>query len=166
MNKKAGAIVYVSNTGHTERYAKMLADKLSLPLYELKEAKKKLKKGSEIIYMGWLFASSIKGYGKAKRRFCIKCVCGVGLCPTGGLLDEVRKAIKLHNDIPLFTLQGGMDYEKLVGINKIMIDGLTKAISSKKEKSEKDSAMLELLTTSGDFVEENNLSSVIEWYNR
>ena len=66
MNKKAGAIVYVSNTAHTERYAKMLADKLSLPLYELKEAKKKLKKGSEIIYMGWLFASSIKGYGKAK----------------------------------------------------------------------------------------------------
>ena len=165
MSTKANAIVYVSNTGHTERYAKILAEKTGLIAYEFSEAKKKLSKGESVIFMGWLFASNVKGYSKAKGKFDIKAVCVVGLCPTGELLDEVRKAIKLHTLTPLFTLQGGMDYDKLRGINKFMIDMLTKSISSKKEKTEKDVAMLELLTTSGDFVSENNLENVINWWN-
>ncbi len=162
---KANAIVYTSNTGHTERYAKMLAEKLAIPVYELNDAKKALKKKEKIIYMGWLIASNVKGFKKAKRKFDIKAVCGVGLCPTGELLSEVRKAIKLHSDTPLFTLQGGMDYKKLRGINKIMIDGLTSSLVAKQNKTAEDSAMLELLASSEDYVSEDNLKNIINWWN-
>ena len=55
------AIVYTSNTGFTARYAQMLGEKLALPVLELKDACKQLPKGTEIIYMGWLFASAVKG---------------------------------------------------------------------------------------------------------
>ena len=59
------AIVYCSNTGYTARYAAMLGQRLNLPVLELKKACKELKKGTPVIYMGWIFASSIKGYRKA-----------------------------------------------------------------------------------------------------
>ena len=58
------AIVYTSNTGTTKEYAELLGSKLSLPVYSLNEAKTNLKADSEIIYLGWIMASSIKGYKK------------------------------------------------------------------------------------------------------
>ena len=158
------AIVYTSNTGHTERYAKMLSEKIGLPTFTIEEAKKQLPKGTEIIYMGWLFATSVKGYNKVKRRYKICAVCAVGLCETGYLLKEVRNAISLPKEIPLFTLQGGITLEELKGINKTMIATLTKFFKKKKNPTEDDKKMIELLSKSEDFVDEKNLLSVLEWY--
>ncbi len=158
------AIVYTSNTGFTREYAEILKSKLALPLYELDEPKKHLKKGTDIIYMGWLFASSVKGYKKALRRYDIKAVCGVGLADTGALLNEVRKAISLPESIPLFTIQGGMRLSKLKGINKSMIKMLTKIFATKKNPTDDDKRMLELLTTEASYVKEENLSAFLEWY--
>lgn len=158
------AIVYTSNTGHTAQYAKMLGEKTGLPIYSLLEATKALPKQTEIIYLGWLFASSIKGYRKAAKNYKITSVCGVGLCDTGCLLDEVRKANALPQDMPLFTLQGGINHSKLHGINKFMINMLTKGLSSKTDRSEDDERMLSLIKNDGNYVCEENLSAVLKWY--
>ena len=160
------AVVYTSNTGFTKEYAEMLKNKLRLPLYELDVATKELEKGTEIIYMGWLFASSVKGYKKAARRFKIKAVCGVGLADTGCLLKEVRKAISLPEATPLFTIQGGMRLSKLKGINKSMIKMLTKVFANKRNPTDEDKRMVELLTTEASYVKEENLSSFFEWYEK
>lgn len=158
------AIVYTSKTGHTAQYAKLLGDKTGLPVYALSEATKQLSSGTEIIYLGWLFANSIKGYKKAAKKHKISAICAVGLCDTGTLLAEVRKA----NDIPevtmLFTMQGGMDKTKLYGINKLMINMLTKGLSSKKERSEIDEHMLFLLTHDANYVSDGNTDAFMEWY--
>lgn len=50
------AVVYTTNTGSTERYAKLLAHETALPAYSLAEAKKKLFPGAEVIYLGWIMA--------------------------------------------------------------------------------------------------------------
>ena len=42
------AIVYTSQTGHTQRYAQMLAERTGVPAYSLKEAGKSLRRGEEI----------------------------------------------------------------------------------------------------------------------
>ena len=160
---KPGMIVYTSNTGHTERYAKMLGDMTGLPVCELCEAERRLTHHERVIYMGWLFASSVKGYAKANKLFDIKAVVGVGLCPTGALLDEVREAIKLPNSTPLFTVQGGMDYEKLRGINKFMIDMLKRSLAKKRDRSKQEEATLELLSSNADLVSPDNLESVVKW---
>ena len=83
MNMKA--IVYTSNTGHTAEYAKILGEQTGLPVYALSEAAKQLSNGTEIIYLGWLFANNIKGYKKAAKQYKISAICAVGLC------DTVRK---------------------------------------------------------------------------
>lgn len=158
------AIVYTSNTGHTAQYAKMLGKMTGLPVYSLGETTKTLQKQTEIIYLGWLFASSVKGYRKAAKNYKIAAVCGVGLCDTGCLLDEVRKANALPQDMPLFTLQGGIDHSKLRGINKFMINMLVKSLSSKAERSEDDERMLSLIKNDGNYVSEDNLFAVLKWY--
>ena len=63
-------------------------------------------------------------------------------------------------------MQGGMDKSKLRGINKLMINMLTKGLSSQKERSESDERMLYLLTHDKNYVSEANVSAFMEWYLR
>ena len=158
-------IVYTSNTGHTAAYSKILGAKIGLPVYALNEAAKKLQKGTEIIYLGWLFANNIKGYKKATKKYKISAICAVGLCDTGTAVAEVRKANSISEETPLFTMQGGMDKTKLRGINKFMINMLTKGLSSKKERTENDERMLELLTHDKNYVSEENITAFMKWFN-
>lgn len=163
--KNVKAIVYTSNTGFTARYAAMLGEKTGLPVYELSQAEGKLEKDASILYMGWLFASNVKGYSQASRRYSIAAVCAVGLCETGALLSEVRKTIALAPSIPLFTVQGGMDHSKLRGFNKLMIRMLIWALSRQKDLTEDKQQMLALIQKGGDYVNEANLAEVLKWYN-
>lgn len=159
---KPEAIVYTSNTGFTRRYADMLAKKTGLPVYDIAAAKEVY--GKPVIYMGWLMASTVKDYAKAAKKYDVRAVCGVGLCPTGALLNEVRKAAKIPEKTALFTVQGGMDHSKLKGLYKFMIKVLIKALSGKQNKSQGESAMLKMIIDGGDFVNEKNLSDVYRWF--
>lgn len=160
------AIVYTSGTGHTAEYANILGEKTGLPVYDLREAAKRLSNGTEIIYLGWLFANGVKGYKKAAKKYRLSAVCAVGLCDTGTMLAEVRKASSIPETTPLFTLQGGMDKTKLRGIKKLMINLLTKGLSSQKERSERDERILYLLTHDQNCVSEENIAAFAEWYHR
>ena len=88
---KPTAIVYTSVAGHTRQYAFMLGEQLGLPVYSLDAASAQLS-GRAVIYLGWIHASHVKGYARAAKHFAVCAVCGVGLCDTGTLLLEVRKA--------------------------------------------------------------------------
>ena len=160
------AIVYTSNTGHTADYAGILGKETGLPVYSLKDAEKQLEKNTPVIYLGWLFANSIKGYQKARKLFSISAVCAVGLCDTGTALEPVREANRLPEEISLFTLQGGMDKTRLSGIYRFMIRMLTKAVSSRRERSEDDERMLDLLTHDQNYVSKENAFAFMEWYRK
>ena len=160
------AIVYTSNTGYTAAYARMLAEKANLPLYTLEEARKALPQGAPILYLGWLMAGSVKDCKKAAKHFAIQAVCGVGLGDTGAQDDAARKACKLPAEVPVFTLQGGMDHQRLQGPYRFAISMLTKAMSAKKDRTPGEDRMLELLIKGGDYVSEEHLSAVLAWLNR
>ena len=161
---KPAAIVYTSNTGHTRKYALLLGEQIGLPVYSLDEANAQLSGGSPVIYLGWLHASHVKGYSKAAKRFALCAVCGVGLCDTGTLTDQVRKATSIPEGIPLFTLQGGIDRSRLKGMDKLMISMLTKGLASQKHRSAQDERMLELLSKDENYVSLEDLSEVLQWY--
>jgi len=158
------AIVYTSNAGHTATYAKILGEKTGLLVYELREATKKLNKGEEIIYMGWLFANTVKGYAKASKFFAISAVVGIGLCDTGTGIDGVRKVNKIPDSMPVFTMQGGMDKTELRGINKFMINMLIKMMDKKQNKTEDEERMIYLLKNDQNYVCEDNTVSFMKWY--
>lgn len=161
---KADAIVYLSNTGHTEQYARMLGQALGLEACSLDRAASQLPDGSGVIYMGWIRASHVSGFSKAAKRFVVCAVCGVGLCDTGTLIGEVRKASSIPEDTPLFTLQGGLDRGRLTGVNKLMITLLSRGIARQKQRSAQDERMLELLSSDASFVRAENLREILNWY--
>lgn len=159
---KLDAIVYTSLNGHTRQYAQMLSQQTGLPVQELD--KTALPDGSQILYLGWIHASHVKDYAKAAKRYQVCAVCGVGLCDTGTLMDEVRKATAIPESIPLFTLQGGLDRARLTGMNKLMISMLTKGLSTQKQRSAQDERMLALLSRDASYVSTENLKAVLDWY--
>lgn len=161
---KIDAIVYTSNTGHTRQYAQMLGDRIHLPAYDLETALTQLARGSRIVYLGWIHASHVKGYEKAAKRFQICAVCGVGLCDTGTLTDEVRKATRIPDAIPIFTLQGGLDRSRLTGMNKLLISMLAKGLAAQKQRSAQDERMLELLNRDASYVSADHLKAMLDWF--
>ena len=165
---KPTAIVYTSNTGYTAEYAHLLGQGTGLPVYALSEASGKLKSGEAIVYLGWLMAGKVQGYGKAAKRYSICAVCGVGMGATGSQMEDVRKTNALPASLPLFTLQGGFDMAKLHGIYKFMMTVMAKTMGKrlavKADRTAEEDHMLELLTHGGSCVREEHLKDVLAWY--
>ena len=114
-------IVYKSNTGYTEQYAKLLGKALEMPSYELSNVPE-CHKGAEVIYLGWLFVGTIVGYKKCARKYKVRCVAGVGMSPpTPELAEGLRATMKIPSAVPVFYLQGGFDITKLKGPMKLIM---------------------------------------------
>ena len=164
------AIIYTTNTGSTERYAKLLSHETGLPAYSLTEAKKKVFAGAEIIYLGWMMAGSVKGYAAAAGRYQIRAVCGVGMGQTGTQTDSVRKKASIPAGIPVFTLQGNFDVKKLHGIYRpmmeIMVKTAGKSLAKKNDRTPEEDDMLDMIQHGGSRVKFEHLSAVLNWYSR
>ena len=162
------AIIYTTNTGSTERYAKLLAQETGLPAYSLTEAKKAILTRAEIIYLGWIMAGAVKGYAEAARRYQVRAVCGVGMGKTGTQADSVRKKSAIPADVPLFTLQGNFDVKKLHSIYRPMMEIMVKTagrdLAEKKDRTPEENDMLDMMLHGGDRVRAENLSAVLDWY--
>ena len=162
------AIIYTTNIGSTERYARLLAQKTELPAYSLAEAKKQVFAGAEVIYLGWIMAGSVKDYAEAAKRYRVRAVCGVGMGQTGTQTDSVRKKSAVPADIPLFTLQGNFDVKKLHGIYRpmmeIMVKTAGKGLVEKSDRTPEEDDMLDMMLHGGERVKEENLDAVLDWY--
>ena len=162
------AILYTTNTGSTERYAKLLAQETGLPVCSLAEAKTAVPAGAEVIYLGWIMAGSVKGYAAAAKRYRVRAVCGVGMGQTGTQTDSVRKKSGIPADVPLFTLQGNFDVKKLHGVYRpmmeIMVKTAGKSLAEKKDRTPEEDDMLDMMLHGGERVKEENLSTVLDWY--
>lgn len=165
---KPTAIVYTSNTGFTAQYARLLAEETGLPVYPLKEAPRALPGGSPVLYLGWLMAGTVQGYGKAVKQFSIPAVCGVGMGANGSQDADIRKANRIPDTLPVFTLQGGFDRSKLRGVYKLMMTVITKTVGKqlarKPHRTPEETDMLELLQSGGSRVSRENLAAVLAWY--
>ena len=161
------AIVYTSNTGFTAQYAKLLGEKLCLPVYALDTAEGELAAGAEIIYLGWLMAGQVKGYKQAAKRYKIAVVCGVGMGASGSQIEDICKSNAIQEDTPVFTLQGGFDLGKLHGPYRLMMNTMRhtvgKKLAAKPDKTAEEQDMLDLLQNGGSRVNEENLHPVLEW---
>ncbi|MBQ4066197.1 MAG: hypothetical protein IJD22_01010 [Clostridia bacterium] len=161
------AIVYTSNTGYSEQYARLLGEKTNLPVYSLSESG--AEKGTSVIYIGWLMAGFVSGYDKAKKRYSVEAIIGVGMGETGTQLEAVRKNNKVPGSVPVFVLQGGFDMNKLKGIYKfmmkLMVKKLKKDYDGRTDLSEGEEAIVDMLYNGGSYVNEKHLDKVLEWYN-
>lgn len=163
------AIVYTSETGFTEKYARLLGQETGLPVFALADAQKKLAKGSEIIYLGWLMAGGVKGCAKALRQYNVRAVCAVGMArPSEQQASGARARHHISTEVPVFTLQGGFALERLHGIYRLMMAMMAKTVgknlANKPDKTPEEEEMMELMNHGGDCVSRENLSPVLAWW--
>lgn len=162
------AIIYTTNTGSTEQYAKLLAQETGLPAYSLTEATRVVPSGTEIIYLGWITAGSVKGFANAAKLYRIRAVCAVGMGQTGTQTESVRKKAAVPAAIPLFTLQGNFNVKKLRGAYRLMMEVMVKTagkgLSGKVDRTPEEDDMLDMMLHGGERVKAENLSAVLNWY--
>lgn len=154
------AIVYTSNTGSTEQYAKMLAEKLQIPCYTLKTAYKQLSEQSEILYLGWIMAGKISGYRAATKRYRILGVCAVSVVQNAD--EDLRNYNRIPQKLPLFSLQGDFDLTKLHGVHRFVVKLVIRFMKNKAKKQQGAySGLLQILINGKQGVDQKNLDSVL-----
>lgn len=153
-------IIYESNTGHTQAYANMLAKNLNIQAISIKDYKVKKEEQEPILFLGWVLANQIQGYSKIKDNFPIIGIVAVGMNSPS---QENSKLLIETNQIqkPFFYLQGGIDFNKLKGIKKLLLKLVAKAI--KKENKPENEEIIQVMETGGNFVKEENLKEILEY---
>lgn len=124
--------------------------------------------GTDVIYLGWIMAGSVKVYAAAAKRYNVRAVCGVGMGQTGTQTDSVRKNTSVPANISIFTLQGNFDVKKLHGLYRpmmeIMVKTAGKGLAEKKDRTPEEDDMLGMMLHGGERVKIGNLSAVLDWY--
>lgn len=155
-------VVYTTNTGSTERYAKMLAEKLGCECQALSVAEKD---NNEVIYFGWVMTNKIQGIAEAREKFGeLKAVCAVGML--GG--DNKEELIKTNAITePFFSLRGSFNIDKLTGmykmLMKMMLGMMKKQLKDSTDPT--DAKAFEMIENGVDMVKEENLDEILAFLN-
>lgn len=169
-------VVYTSQTGFTRKYAEWIAKRLQADILDVRDAKKKKKDYFDaydaIIYGGWVMAGKVSQskwfLGKAPAWKGKKlAVYVVGASPMEG--PDVEECMKnLLNDeqrgyIRAFYCQGGLDYDKMNKPSKMAMKMLVSVLNKKKDQTEKDKAMVEMISHSYDITDEKFIKPIVEY---
>ena len=159
------AIIYNSHTGFTKQYAYHFAINTGLPIYDIKEAKKKLNKGDEIIYFSWLKANKITKLNKMKN-YKIAYIAAVGMSfYNDDLISDIKKINKFEN---IYYLQGGIRWRMLNTFERILMKMILASLRKKNKKNllnAEDKVFYDRLNNGYEIIDLNSLNHLIMWYN-
>ena len=166
-------ILYNSQTGFTKHYAEWIAEAAEADCIELSAAKKKdLTAYEAIVFGSWACAGSIskiswfkgnidKWAGKKLIVFC------VGASPIEN--PEVEIALsQIFNEseqkkVKTFYCPGGINYEKMSAPSKLMMKMFLKTLKAKKEKTEKDQIMIDMISSSYDISDKKYIEPILQY---
>ena len=169
-------IVYTSQTGFTQKYAEWLAEDMKADILNLKEAQKKdagfFDAYDAIVYGGWAMAGNItkvkwfidKASSWKGKRLALFCVGGspndnpdVEVMLDRVLDDEHKKYIKA------FYCQGGFNYDKMNAPSKMAMKLFVSSLKKKKNQTEEEKIMAEMIATSYDISDKKYLAPIVEY---
>jgi menaquinone-dependent protoporphyrinogen IX oxidase len=169
-------IIYTSQTGFTKKYADWLAQKTGGDLLDLKDAQKKndafFEDYEAIVYGGWVMAASVvkvkwflnRAASWKGKKLAIYCVGGspndnpdVEVMLKNLLTDEQREYIRA------FYCQGGFNYERMNAPSRLAMKMFVSALKKKKDPTEEEKIMTEMVAKSYDISDEKYLEPLIEY---
>lgn len=149
-------VIYQSETGYAERYARWAAARMNVDCFSVSDAS--WRKGEEAVFFGSVRADKIRGLKKARRRFRIQATVAVGICPySEGLCERLKKANGY--DGILFAVQGGVDRNKLGWMQRRLLDAVSASL-----KSRGDEDLAQIVREGGDLSSENQLLNFMVWW--
>lgn len=125
-------VIYKSKTGFAKKYAEIIGNEVKADVLELgKATAEKMSEYDVIVYGAGLYAGSINGYKQAKEKFEHSSAKKFVLFATGATPNDVKDKIEeiwktnLSEDeiesIPHFYMQGGLCYEKMGLLSKVLM---------------------------------------------
>lgn len=166
------AVIYNSQTGFTEQYARWISEAVGADCIGLAAAKKRdLAPYDTIVFGGWACAGKIQGIswlrsrmarwpGKTWIAFC------TGGTPAespeiegflrGNFSEDERKRVSV------FYCPGGFCYEKMPARFKLLMKMFQKMAGAKKEKTEAEKQMLEMISRSYDISDRKYIAPIVE----
>lgn len=152
-------ILYQTNFGTSERYAKTLSEKTGLPYQALKDAD--VPAGSEVILIAPILSNELQGLSQARQRgLTLLAVGAVGLFSVTEPVEEMQEKLKVHE--PLFLLPGAFDPHKVKGVFRMMIGMVKHALKSKSTGSEAEQKALDFFDSGADLFDEAALDALID----
>lgn len=156
------AVIYESDCGSTKSYAGMLAEKLGVPAYPLKQAIKAVPKQEEVVFLGWVYANKIQGLSAARKKWKLLCTVAVGMYPDCKICREILS--EANNDakspaVPILYLRGALKLDKLDWVQKKLLGIIRKDLEKQKKSGTEE--MIKILRDGCDFVNESNLAEVL-----
>ena len=166
-------VIYNSQTGFTKKYAEWIAEEAGCECVLLKNASKiKLADYDAIVFGSWFMAGGITKLNWLKKQipFLSKAgkkliVFAVGASPAES--PEVPVAMsKIFTEeekmlVKLFYCQGGLNYEKMNGFSRFMMKMFSKALASKKDATDHDKKMAEMISNSYDITNKKYIEPII-----
>ena len=151
-------IVYVSKYGYTKKYAEILANKLGVCAYSLKEAKKNIKKGEPIIFLSGLNNNRLNELKKVQKKYDITSILAVGMSFIRPTLPELVRIVNgFPEDFPLFYAQGGLDPNKISKLERFFLQVSLAPYNQITEPTEEDRMTVDMLGNAADYVSEDKL---------
>lgn len=168
------AIVYTSQTGHTQRYAQMLAERTGVPGIQPEGGRKELAAGRGDLLHG--LADGRHGEGPPERHGPLyhpgAAIVGVSPQGNGDLWTEARiNGGYSDSGGRLFYLQGGYAPEKLGFFYRMMMKpmagSVVRQVQARGEAAtDQERRMAEIFQHGGDFVREEALDEIVRWFRR
>ncbi len=170
-------VLYKSKSGFVKKYAKWIAEALKADLFEASKVNvNKLMDYDVIVYGGGLHAAGINGlkkitnnYDKLKDKKIV--VFGSGASPsTSKAISEVKNknfSAEQQQHIQFYYLRGGVDFNKLPFIDKMLLRLLNIKIQAKAKRKIKLSSdeigMLSAIKKPVDFTKKENINELIAY---
>lgn len=144
-------VVYRSKTGFTKKYAEWIAEAIDCDIRPMgKISNKELANYDLIIYGSGLMGGMIMGLDKIRNISKKLVVFATGASLNSlELKERMRKQNKLE-DLPLFYMQGGLDFAHIGFIKRKMLGMVQKSLAKKTDKTEEDKYMEEAMKKSFD----------------
>ena len=168
-------IIYGSNYGTTEQYAKELSKRTNIEAISFENVQE-INKYDKIIYIGGLYAGGVLGMSKTLRKLTniqnkTIIIATVGLADPTDVknINNIRNNIKfqiskkIYDKAKIFHLRGGIDYSKLKFFHKTMMKMLYNAVKNipQEKLSAENKAMIETYNKKVNFVNFSDLDKII-----
>lgn len=166
-------VIYKSQTGFTKRYAQWISEAFECECVELSEASKMdLEKFGTIIYGGWACAGSVsklKWFKSNMNKWNDKKL--VVYCVGGSPIENPEIKIAMNNwfseeeqnKVKTFYCPGGFNYDKMSVPSKLMMKMFISALKAKKDKTEEDKVMVEMISKSYDISDKKYIEPIVAW---
>lgn len=161
-------VVYNSRTGFTKKYAEWIAAELECDTITYKDYIKHPVDCEILIYGSSVMGGLIKGLKKIRkvRHYKHMIVFATGLTPPEA--KEITEQIKRNNfmpeeqeQIPFFYFQGGLSFDELGFISRNVLKRIGSMLSKKKDKTQDDILMAEMLKQSADYTDQEYMKPLI-----